>query len=492
MWLYSFITYGLFTNTKSIVTSSRSRMDWMMNPGSFMCTPACLGLFEPGVYYCPFVNIKFYSPYVGPFAEQFQILMKSVLGLSISLSPPTLHGSYPHRRKQQQLQFLFPLRGILILGPAGRHPSVLFCLLFWGSWEGVLLQRPGHFFLPSPPWDSEWLWPLSIWQHMTPVRGSSFSCLALPSLPQEANTATETEWSCPICHDAQDDVAYGTPCHHQFCLGFILWRVKRKPPCPLCWQTQHHDLLCAVRGRYFGDGSSTPLQSISCWPPGWAGGCGAGGPHLCGWLAAWGPGGSFLVLLGEPQAPAVLDEPGAVWCPLVGGGLGAGNHHSPSVQLRAGRGGLGPGAAALPATPDGDICEPSHQRRHRPVQRADPVAPGAPGLPCCPGGAGQPCGHPWTHHLPRAYSSPQPQHTEGIPWGAGAGGGRSLLLAQSGTAYLGGPGAPQKGGPPAPRTLQPARGHATSNTRVPQNQWSQAWASSWGMCWPPRGLGGTC
>ncbi|NXE17235.1 TOPRS ligase, partial [Lophotis ruficrista] len=46
--------------------------------------------------------------------------------------------------------------------------------------------------------------------------------------------ARETEWSCPMCHNARSDIAYAIPCCHQFCLGCILRRTKENPECPLC------------------------------------------------------------------------------------------------------------------------------------------------------------------------------------------------------------------------------------------------------------------
>uniref|UniRef100_A0A663F590 RING-type E3 ubiquitin transferase n=1 Tax=Aquila chrysaetos chrysaetos TaxID=223781 RepID=A0A663F590_AQUCH len=66
------------------------------------------------------------------------------------------------------------------------------------------------------------------------ARSSSLSS-ALPSSPQHAESmATESEWSCPICCDDQDDIAYMSPCLHQFCLGCALRWVQQKPNCPLC------------------------------------------------------------------------------------------------------------------------------------------------------------------------------------------------------------------------------------------------------------------
>uniref|UniRef100_A0A663FHI0 RING-type E3 ubiquitin transferase n=1 Tax=Aquila chrysaetos chrysaetos TaxID=223781 RepID=A0A663FHI0_AQUCH len=67
-----------------------------------------------------------------------------------------------------------------------------------------------------------------------PARGSRSSSSALPNLLRSTSMATETEWSCPICGDARDDVSYAMPCRHQFCLGCILRWTEVKPECPLC------------------------------------------------------------------------------------------------------------------------------------------------------------------------------------------------------------------------------------------------------------------
>lgn len=132
-WLCRFIMYGLFANQKSTVISSHSRMASRMNPGSFMGTRACLGFLNLlciTVHLSTLNFVHHMSGHLQSNSKSLWNLSAAVLGLSISLSPSTLHGSYLHRRKQRRLQFLSPPRPILILGPAGRGPSVSCCLLF--------------------------------------------------------------------------------------------------------------------------------------------------------------------------------------------------------------------------------------------------------------------------------------------------------------------------------------------------------------------------
>ncbi|XP_040434912.1 uncharacterized protein LOC121080809 isoform X1 [Falco naumanni] len=71
-------------------------------------------------------------------------------------------------------------------------------------------------------------------QRVTPVMGSCLSSACLPNLPQPANVSVQTEQACPLCHNAEDGIAYAIPCNHQFCLGCIVrWR-QNSPFCPLC------------------------------------------------------------------------------------------------------------------------------------------------------------------------------------------------------------------------------------------------------------------
>uniref|UniRef100_A0A8C3ERR0 Uncharacterized protein n=1 Tax=Corvus moneduloides TaxID=1196302 RepID=A0A8C3ERR0_CORMO len=56
----------------------------------------------------------------------------------------------------------------------------------------------------------------------------------LLELPWRTDRAMGTEWSCPICHDKQEGVAYVIPCGHEFCMGCILRWAEKKPECPLC------------------------------------------------------------------------------------------------------------------------------------------------------------------------------------------------------------------------------------------------------------------
>ncbi|XP_066844653.1 E3 ubiquitin-protein ligase Topors-like [Anser cygnoides] len=60
--------------------------------------------------------------------------------------------------------------------------------------------------------------------------------------------ATEEAWTCPVCRERRKDVAYATPCNHQFCLGCIQRWAKLKASCPLC-RTGMRSIRVSVRGE---------------------------------------------------------------------------------------------------------------------------------------------------------------------------------------------------------------------------------------------------
>ncbi|KAL2294825.1 hypothetical protein Nmel_008578 [Mimus melanotis] len=72
--------------------------------------------------------------------------------------------------------------------------------------------------------------------------GSILSFLIRSRLPESIDRTTETEWNCPICRDARDDLAYVMPCFHQFCLACIMRWAEMQRVCPLC-----RELIEAVR-----------------------------------------------------------------------------------------------------------------------------------------------------------------------------------------------------------------------------------------------------
>ena len=43
-----------------------------------------------------------------------------------------------------------------------------------------------------------------------------------------------SDWTCPICGQSREDVAYVTPCSHQLCYGCAFWWAMKKPTCAVC------------------------------------------------------------------------------------------------------------------------------------------------------------------------------------------------------------------------------------------------------------------
>ncbi|XP_059348978.1 uncharacterized protein LOC132086990 [Ammospiza nelsoni] len=63
--------------------------------------------------------------------------------------------------------------------------------------------------------------------------------------------ATGAEWSCPICREASDNIAYVRSCRHQFCRHCIVRWARKNPSCPLCRQTVHAIICPAPHDQGF-------------------------------------------------------------------------------------------------------------------------------------------------------------------------------------------------------------------------------------------------
>lgn len=96
--------------------------------------------------------------------------------------------------------------------------------------------------------------------------------LISPLLLRQADTAMRTEWSCPVCQDTRRDVNSALPCHHQFCLGYILWWAKRNPACPLCRRIEAVRFSKQDEQDYIQFATISPKQLLESsrersWPP---------------------------------------------------------------------------------------------------------------------------------------------------------------------------------------------------------------------------------
>uniref|UniRef100_A0A8D2MNK3 RING-type domain-containing protein n=1 Tax=Zonotrichia albicollis TaxID=44394 RepID=A0A8D2MNK3_ZONAL len=74
--------------------------------------------------------------------------------------------------------------------------------------------------------------------------------------------ALGAEWSCPICHDEQEGVAYVTPCGHEFCMGCILRWAEKKPECPLCRRLIESALNCQPLAQEGAQGPVAPAWGL--------------------------------------------------------------------------------------------------------------------------------------------------------------------------------------------------------------------------------------
>ncbi|XP_050185766.1 uncharacterized protein LOC126647510 [Myiozetetes cayanensis] len=100
--------------------------------------------------------------------------------------------------------------------------------------------------------------------------------------------ASGREWSCPICCNALDNVAYSMPCRHQFCLGCIMRWLRGNRACPLCRrpistisfsEQEGNCLHCVTRlSREPPEASSSQAGSVNTHGPGQ----GPAGPEAVG------------------------------------------------------------------------------------------------------------------------------------------------------------------------------------------------------------------
>ncbi|XP_066038006.1 E3 ubiquitin-protein ligase Topors-like [Chamaea fasciata] len=74
--------------------------------------------------------------------------------------------------------------------------------------------------------------------------------------------ATGAEWSCPICREASDNIAYVGSCLHQFCRACIARWARKNPSCPLCRQTVHTIIYPASPDQGFME-MAVPQPSVS-------------------------------------------------------------------------------------------------------------------------------------------------------------------------------------------------------------------------------------